>query len=120
MNCMRCGKETEGKDVFCPTCLEDMAQHPVKPGTAIHIPVRQEAPIKKPAKKIKELTPEEQLDNAQNAMQILLITVLGLLTTLIIIASVFFYVISLPEAQPEQTQAPMGRNYTITTPAEGD
>ena len=40
MSCMRCGKEMEESLVFCPECLADMERHPVKPGTPIQLPVR--------------------------------------------------------------------------------
>lgn len=120
MNCMRCGKETEGKAVFCPECLEDMERHPVKPGTLIHIPARQEPDARKPAKKRRELTLEEQLSYAHTMIQILLVTVLGLLGALIITGLLFFYSISQPQDLPEETSPITGRNYTIITPAEGD
>lgn len=58
MNCMRCGRECENQDVFCPECLEYMAQHPVKPGTVINLPKRSNRP--RPARK-RENTPEEQI-----------------------------------------------------------
>lgn len=119
MNCMRCGKAAEDKAVFCAACQEDMIQYPVAPGTVVHIPVRTEPPSKKPARKAKELSAEEQLNNAQTAVQFLTVCVLCLLTTLILIAAVWLYTISLPTAQPEQTQSPMGRNYTVTTPEDG-
>lgn len=41
MSCIRCGKETDVSQVFCPECLEDMQRHPVKPGTPIQLPNRE-------------------------------------------------------------------------------
>ena len=38
MNCMKCGTETEGGNVFCEGCLTDMDKYPVKPGTRILLP----------------------------------------------------------------------------------
>lgn len=40
MNCMKCGKETAGSNVFCESCLETMRAYPVKPGTAVQFPRR--------------------------------------------------------------------------------
>ena len=40
MNCLKCGKETKEHQVFCDSCLQAMEQHPVKPGTPIHLPHR--------------------------------------------------------------------------------
>lgn len=41
MNCIRCGKETQENHVFCPECLKDMENQPVKPGTPIYLPNRE-------------------------------------------------------------------------------
>lgn len=41
MNCIRCSKETEENQVFCNECLKDMERHPVKPGTPIQLPNRE-------------------------------------------------------------------------------
>ena len=40
MSCMRCGKEIDEGQVFCVECLTDMERHPVKPGTPIQLPPR--------------------------------------------------------------------------------
>ena len=58
MHCIKCGKETKGSDVFCQDCLLVMQTQPVKPGTAVHIPVRPAS--KKSASRKKTLSPEEQ------------------------------------------------------------
>lgn len=117
---MRCGKETEDRAVFCAECLADMERYPVKPGTVIHIPPRQEPDPRKQTRKRKELTAEEQLAGAQNLIQILTICVLGLLSTLILTGVLLCFTISQTPDAPEETQPPMGRNYTITTPADTD
>ncbi len=40
MQCLRCGKEIDEGAVFCQSCLEVMAKHPVKPHTVVNIPER--------------------------------------------------------------------------------
>ena len=40
MKCLRCARETAGQQVFCNTCLDDMARYPVKSDTPIYLPVR--------------------------------------------------------------------------------
>lgn len=62
MNCIKCGREIPEDQVFCESCLTEMDNYPVKPGTAVHIPARtpEEAP-KKPAKKKRVPTAEELL-----------------------------------------------------------
>ena len=42
MSCMRCGREIDETQVFCAECLADMERHPVKPGTPIQLPTRNE------------------------------------------------------------------------------
>lgn len=118
MNCMRCGKETEEKNVFCPECLEDMAKYPVKPGTLIHIPSRPEPDSRKNTRKRRELSPEEQLDNAKDVVQVLLVTVLGLFGMVVVLGLLLMLLINQPASQSEETLPPMGRNYTIITPAD--
>ena len=62
MNCVKCGREIPEDQVFCETCLTEMENYPVKPGTAVHIPTRtaEELP-KKPVKKKRIPTAEELL-----------------------------------------------------------
>lgn len=40
MDCMKCGRDTGGKQVFCPECLETMHRYPVKKDAVVHIPNR--------------------------------------------------------------------------------
>ena len=40
MQCLRCGRETEGDHVFCFLCETVMVKHPVKPNTVVTIPER--------------------------------------------------------------------------------
>lgn len=40
MLCMKCGREIDAEQVFCPECLADMEKYPVKPGTVVTIPRR--------------------------------------------------------------------------------
>ena len=46
MQCLKCGRETEGTNVFCKACLEQMSARPVRPGTPVTIYPR---PEKKPS-----------------------------------------------------------------------
>ena len=118
MNSMRCGKNTEDKAVFCPECREEMSRYPVKPGTLVHIPTRPAPDTRKPARKKKDQTLEEQLASAQQVIKGLLVTVLCLMLGLIICG--IMLVMSMGDAveQPEETQSPRTRNYTIVEPAE--
>ena len=55
MSCMRCGKVSAEDHVFCTECLEDMKRHPVKPGTPIQLPVRENnGPVKRASFRVAE------------------------------------------------------------------
>lgn len=60
MNCMKCGREMEPGQVFCPECLEKMEKCPVKPGTAVVLPPRQNSQARKQIPRKRVLSVEEQ------------------------------------------------------------
>ena len=51
MECLKCGRETRDKDVFCPQCLTVMENAPVKPDTPVILPQIRSSEKKSPAKK---------------------------------------------------------------------
>ena len=61
MNCMKCGREFDGDQAFCPHCLDQMAKNPVKPGVVINLPSRPDTSQKKPISRKRVRTPEEQI-----------------------------------------------------------
>lgn len=117
---MRCGKDTEEKAVFCPECLEDMARHPVNPGTTVHIPVRHAEDIRKPVKKKPEVPLEEQLRKANSAVRILCYVAAGLLVALMITGVLLFHTLNPPTPPADPSDPPMGRNFTVTSSMEGE
>lgn len=93
MNCMKCGREIEEGQAFCPYCLVDMESCPVKPGTVIFIP-NQQAQAQPPKKSLiqrkPQLQPEEQIPalkkqlwalRAVSVLLLILLTVLGYITS---------------------------------------
>lgn len=116
MNCVKCGKETAGTNVFCPECLEDMKRYPIKPGTTVHIPARPERTERKQPRVRKERPPEEQITSLHKLVQLLVILVACLATTLTVTLGVLVYTLVGP-VEPEPQQTPMSRNYTTTAPA---
>ena len=61
MNCMKCGRETVGSDVFCTQCLAEMEEYPVRPGTVVQLPLRREEPaVKKSHSRRKAAPPPEE------------------------------------------------------------
>ena len=119
MNCMRCGKETEDKAVFCPECLEDMAKYPVKPGTTVHIPIRQNEEIKKAVRKKPELTPEEQLREAQKLIHILFYVAVSLLVALILTGALLFHALFQSKELPPPAEPSISYHQTIAPSVEG-
>ncbi len=62
MNCLRCGRDIDGENVFCNSCRNEMEAYPVKPGTPIQLPHRDEdALAKKKSKRKRPANPEEQI-----------------------------------------------------------
>lgn len=63
MHCMKCGREIQEPQVFCPDCLTHMAENPVKPGTAVKLPHRSAVPQakKRASRWRREREPEELL-----------------------------------------------------------
>lgn len=112
MNCMRCGRKIEDTQAFCPECLEKMKKYPVKPGTAVYIPVRSESAAQKPARTAKEKTPEEQINALGGWIRVLVACVLGLTTALALSLGALAF--ALVEDLPQETEPlnPMRRNYT--------
>lgn len=58
MNCMRCGREIQEGQVFCPECLAEMEKYPVKPDTPVRLPRRPDPSLRRPVRK--KGTPEEE------------------------------------------------------------
>lgn len=89
MYCMKCGREIEEDQVFCPSCLDVMAKYPVKPGIAIQLPGKKEPlPVKKVHPKRRQPpTPEEQILRLKKRLKAVLI--LWVLTFLLLCAAIY-------------------------------
>lgn len=60
LNCLKCGKKLQGKDVFCQDCLSQGGRFPVDPATPVVLqPRAAESETKK--KLPRKRPPEEQL-----------------------------------------------------------
>lgn len=112
MNCMKCGVEIPENQVFCQHCLSVMEEYPIKPDTHIHLPKREEpaAPAKRPSKKKRTLTPEEQISVLHT--KVLRLRLVAVVLAFFLCAVSAFLGLKLYE----QMQAPVtGLNYTIDT-----
>lgn len=112
MNCLKCGKETRGADVFCESCLQDARSYPVKPGTAIHIQQRDAviAAHKKTPLHIGP-TPNEQIRQLRRTVRRLSLTVAVLSVVLCLIAAMLIHTLSNPAEDTD-----IGKNYTAVEP----
>ena len=107
--CLKCGKETAGKAVFCDGCQGVMEAHPIKPGTVVHILPRPE----KKRQVYQEPTKAELLTKSRKTIKWLLGLVALLSVLLILMAGMLLRTIS----EDTGPTAPIGRNYTTVDPS---
>lgn len=113
MKCLRCGVETMGKQVFCDDCLAFMEKYPVNPGTAVHLPLRNQTDnTKKNVRKRRELTADEQLLRMKRLVRWLSLGLAAALLAAAVLGTLLFLRLSDPVSQ-----LPQGRNYTTTDAA---
>ncbi len=66
MACLKCGREVQEMESFCPACLEEMEKHPVSPDVVVTLPQRNGyAERRRP--KTRPPTPAEQIARLQSA-----------------------------------------------------
>ena len=106
MNCLKCGRQVQEGQTFCPDCLAEMERSPVKPGTPVHLPNRAEL-ARRAAPKKRPVSPEEQLLRLKRMNRRLWISLAAALAALVIALG------TLALVWPEQVSGPdMGRNYS--------
>ena len=66
MACLKCGREVQDKESFCPTCLEEMEKYPVNPDVVVTLPQRNSNAERRRAKN-RPPTPAEQIARLQSA-----------------------------------------------------
>ena len=104
MYCMKCGREVEDGQVFCPECLGLMEREPIPIRSSVKIPSQppKSNKIRRPA-----LHYEEEVRRLEKAGERLRIWVILLAMSTILLAMAVYH--------KEVTQAveDMGKNYTI-------
>lgn len=92
MNCIKCGREFDSNQAFCPHCLEQMAKSPVKPDVIINLPNRPDTSQKKSAPRKRVRTPEEQILRLKKINKFLIVglCVMTLLTAVLTLLSIDF------------------------------
>lgn len=110
MQCLKCGRETNEKQVFCDSCQAVMDSCPVKPGTPAVIPER---PKKRPSvNTVKKEKPEEQVLKLQKLVQLLCWLCLGLVLALSISVGLIVWHFS----ATEHGGLSIGQNYSTEAP----
>lgn len=108
MTCLKCGREMEPGNAFCPGCLAEMEKHPVSPNTVVVLPSRRRAQPKKAfsSRHSQEPSQRDLLRRARRRCRGLAIatTVLALLLAGVIGLGAWLYL--RPKAPPT------GQNYT--------
>ncbi len=110
MSCLRCGKDTEEKQVFCESCRSGMEKHPVKPGTAVHLQLRETKPQEKKAHRRKDEDPKQTVQQLRKLVWWLTATVAIMTLVICFLAGVLIH--SLEESSADGN---IGRNYTTDT-----
>ena len=111
MNCMKCGREIEDSQIFCPKCLEIMEKYPVKTDVVIKIPVQPDPSAKKAQPRKKVRTPEEQVLLLKRRNRWLTATVCFLLAV-----SVALAFLSIDVLRQLDIQRLLGQNYSTVEP----
>ena len=91
-----------------------MADYPVAPGTAIHLPARPLGAAKRPAAKKRSIPLEEQIANLRRSLRRTRVFALVMLVILAMTAAILMYEVS-------EFDAPaIGQNYTIDINHDSD
>ena len=72
MFCMKCRRDLEEGQVFCLECQKEMAKYPVRPGTVVLLPKREESHFVKKTQPKRRMapTPEEQIRSLKTRLRI--------------------------------------------------
>ena len=110
MQCMKCGKDTTGEQIFCDSCLLAMEAYPVKPGTVVNLPRQKtSAENKKALYRKRILTADEQIANLQKHLRNTRIFAWIMAVLLLASSGMLVYEMLNPDGPV------IGLNYTIDT-----
>lgn len=110
MNCMKCGKETNGKQVFCPDCLEEMERYPVKPGTVVQIPDRPEQdPARRQNRRKREIPPEEQIAGLRKLARRLFLALVAAILMICLLIGACWFLVNHQDTPPDKVSGTSGQ-----------
>ena len=113
MNCVKCGKETTENNVFCPDCLAQMADYPVKPGTPVTIP--DQGAVRRPQpRKVRAPEPEDVIRRQKKLIRLLFVSVAILLIAWALTTAMVIRMLM------EDDSTPIGQNFGFTTMDTGE
>ena len=114
MNCLKCGRETTDDHVFCDSCRAEMEKYPVRPGTAVMLPRRQEVVVQKKPKRRAPPSAAVQVRRLKRQRFLLWLLVIVLVLGLSAAAAALYHLSNAPGTKP-------GQNYAVAetvTPAK--
>ncbi len=112
MQCLKCGKKTADRQVFCDDCLAVMQDYPVKPGIPIHLPKRESRAAEKKSPAQRDPTSSDQLRGLRTTIRWLLGVVAVLSLLLLFTAGMLIHTLEQDPVLPN-----FGRNYTTADSA---
>ena len=114
MGCMKCGRDVDAKQVFCPECLETMRQYPVKKDAVVQIPNRASAAADRPAP-VREPPAARTIRRQRGVIRFLILTVILLAGLLAATAAMLLHTLQTPDTQetlPHRDPVATTRNLT--------
>lgn len=109
MQCMKCGRDTQNGQVFCPECLASAQRAPVKPVSRVAIPKR---PAKVHSVPVKQEKPDEIIFKLHKTIRQLWITVGCLFAAVVLLCGLLGY----HYVTTEHDIPAIGSNYSTETP----
>lgn len=110
MQCLKCGRETEGTNVFCKSCLGQMNARPVRPGTPVTIYPRPEKKPSAPAKP--QISAEERICKLKRRNRRMAVVIALLSVMLVLSATGLGW-----KLYQDLRKFPLGQNYSTVTPS---
>ena len=108
VKCMKCGRDVESGQVFCPQCLKSMQEYPVNPNVTVRLPRRSDPAQTRKQPRRRQMTEEEQIRLLKKRMRILLWVLAAAVAVIV--------ALSIPAVQyflEETISSLPGQNYSV-------
>ena len=104
MQCLRCGRETEGEQSFCFLCESVMMKHPVKTNIVVNIPERK---VRERSSQRKPVRTEDDSDQLRRTILQLRLWICMLMAALMLCVAFLTW-----QELNRETEPAIGQNYT--------